>query len=47
MGLWRRRGALHFNKKLLVVYNNQPFGNNPLQVLCMNIFIGLLRDRLN
>jgi hypothetical protein len=21
-------GALHFNKKVFVVYNNQPFGNN-------------------
>jgi hypothetical protein len=30
-------GALHFNKKVLVIYNNQPFGNNLLQVLCMNI----------
>jgi len=29
-------GALHFNKKLLVVYNNQPFGNNVLQVYCLN-----------
>jgi hypothetical protein len=29
-------GALHFNKKVFVVYNNQPFGNNLLQVLCTN-----------
>jgi hypothetical protein len=28
-------GALHFNKKVWVIYNNQPFGNNLLQVLCM------------
>jgi hypothetical protein len=28
-------GALHFNKKVFVVYNNQPFGNNLLQVLCL------------
>jgi len=26
-------GALHFNKKVFVVYNNQLFGNNLLQVL--------------
>jgi hypothetical protein len=30
-------GALHFNKKVLVIYNNQPFGSNLLQVLCTNI----------
>jgi hypothetical protein len=29
-------GALHFNKKVFVVYNNQPFGNNLLQALCTN-----------
>lgn len=29
-------GALHFNKKVWVIYNNQPFGNNLLQVLCLN-----------
>src|SRR6516225_6629984 len=29
-------GALHFNKKVWVIYNNQPFGSNLLQVLCMN-----------
>jgi len=29
-------GALHFNKKVVVVYNNQPFGNNLLQALCTN-----------
>ena len=29
-------GALHFNKKVLLLYNNQPFGSNLLQVLCMN-----------
>lgn len=28
-------GALRFNKKVWVVYNNQPFGNNLLQVLCL------------
>jgi hypothetical protein len=27
--------ALHFNKRLLVAYNNQPFGNNLLQVACL------------
>jgi len=27
-------GALHFNKKVWVIYNNQPFGSNLLQVLC-------------
>jgi hypothetical protein len=26
-------GALRFNKKVFVVYNNQPFGNNLLQAL--------------
>jgi hypothetical protein len=30
-------GALHFNKKVIVLYNDQPFGSNLLQVLCMNI----------
>jgi hypothetical protein len=30
-------GALHFNKKVFVIYNNQPFGDNLLNVLCMNI----------
>jgi hypothetical protein len=30
-------GALHFNKKVVVVYNNQPFGNNLLQAVCTNI----------
>jgi hypothetical protein len=29
-------GALHFNKKVWVIYNNQPFGSNLLQVLCLN-----------
>ena len=29
-------GALHFNKKVWVIYNNQPFGSNLLQVLCVN-----------
>ena len=29
-------GALHFNKKVWVIYNDQPFGSNLLQVLCMN-----------
>ena len=29
-------GALHFNKKVWVIYNNQPFGSNLLQVLCTN-----------
>jgi len=29
-------GALHFNKKLWVYYNNEPFGDNLLQVFCMN-----------
>jgi hypothetical protein len=28
-------GALRFNKKVWVIYNNQPFGNNLLQVLCL------------
>ena len=28
-------GALHFNRKVLVVYNNDPFGSNLLQVYCM------------
>ena len=28
--------ALHFNKKVFVVYNNQPFGTNLLQALCTN-----------
>jgi len=30
-------GALHFNKKVLVLYNNQPFGSNLLEVNCTNI----------
>ena len=29
-------GALHFNKKVFVIYNDQPFGSNLLQVLCTN-----------
>ena len=29
-------GALHFNKKVWVIYNNQPFGSNLIQVLCMS-----------
>ena len=29
-------GALHFNKKIWVIYNNQPFGSNLLQALCLN-----------
>lgn len=29
-------GALHFNKKIWVIYTNQPFGNNLLQALCLN-----------
>jgi len=28
--------AMHFNKKVWVIYNNQPFGSNLLQVLCTN-----------
>ena len=28
-------GALHFNKKVFVVYNNQPFGNNQPHVPCL------------
>jgi hypothetical protein len=32
-------GALHFNKKVIVLYNDQPFGSNLLQVLCMNISV--------
>lgn len=28
-------GALHFNKKVWVIYNNQPFGGNLIQVLCV------------
>jgi hypothetical protein len=28
-------GALHFNKKVWVIYNNQPFGSNLIQVLCI------------
>ena len=28
-------GALHFNKKVWVIYNNQPFGSNLIQVLCL------------
>jgi hypothetical protein len=29
-------GALHFNKRVLVIYNDQPFGFNLLKVFCMN-----------
>ncbi len=29
-------GALHFNKKVWVIYNNQPFGSNLIQVLCLS-----------
>jgi hypothetical protein len=29
-------GALRFNKKVWVIYNNQPFGSNLLQVLCLS-----------
>jgi hypothetical protein len=29
-------GALHSNKKVLVLYDNQPFGSNLQQVLCSN-----------
>jgi hypothetical protein len=32
-------GALHFNKKVFVIYNDQPTGNNLLQVLCTNISV--------
>ena len=27
--------ALHFNKKVWVIYNSQPFGGNLIQVLCL------------
>ena len=29
-------GALHFNKKIWVIYTGQPFGSNLLQALCLN-----------
>ncbi len=32
-------GALHFNKKVMVLYNDQPFGSNLLQVVCTNISV--------
>jgi hypothetical protein len=32
-------GALHFNKKVFVIYNDQPAGSNLLQVLCTNISV--------
>ena len=30
-------GALHFNKKVWIIYNDRPDGNNLLQVFCMNV----------
>ncbi len=32
-------GALHFDKKVLVLYNDEPFGSNLLQVVCTNISV--------
>jgi hypothetical protein len=29
-------GALHFNKQVLVMYNDQPFGDNLVLVVCLS-----------
>ncbi len=28
-------GALHFNKEMIIAYNDAPYGNNLLEVLCL------------